>query len=263
MNTSATETPAVFYSQLAERLVREQLLTSASAREVAQQARSNRITLVQELINGELVDSYHLAALVSEEYGVPLFDLRNMSIEQLPQELSPLTLVQKHSALPLFRRGNRLFIAVADPTNTAALSEFKFATGISTDPIVVEATALKSAIDAYAVRLNEALEGDIADFAYTEDDIPDLEIEDAVEETDLTNPTEDAPVVKFVNQVLYLTSILSPTRESIECAYGQTACYRKLCVRQEHCSPVSPRASKSWRGWIPQSDAHLRMGEFR
>jgi len=69
MNTSATETPPVFYSQLAERLVREQLLTSASAREVAQQARSNRITLVQELINGELVDSYHLAALVSEESG--------------------------------------------------------------------------------------------------------------------------------------------------------------------------------------------------
>ena len=203
MNTSATETPPVFYSQLAERLVREQLLTSASAREAAQQARSNRITLIQELINGDLVDSYHLAALVSEEYGVPLFDLRNMAIEQLPQDLSPLTLVQKHSALPLFRRGNRLFIAVADPTNTAALSEFKFATGISTDPIVVESTALKSAIDAYAVRLNEALEGDIADFAYTEDDIPDLEIEDEVEETDLTNPTEDAPVVKFVNQVLY------------------------------------------------------------
>lgn len=203
MNTNVRETPPVFHSQLAARLVHEQLLTSENAGEVLQKARSKRITLIQELINGDLVDSHQLATLVSEEYGVPLFDLSSMSIERLPQELSPLALAQKHSALPLFRRGNRLFVAVADPTNTAVLSEFKFATGISTDPIVVESTALRHAIDAYASRLNKTLGPEISNFAYTEDDIQDLEVKDEAEETDLTNPTEDAPVVKFVNEVLY------------------------------------------------------------
>ena len=139
MNTTASgEIRPVLYSGLTERLIAEQLMSSAGAAEVVEQSRSAGTTLVQELLAGESIDSAVLARVVSEEYGVPLFDLKDMVQEQFPVELVPQSLIRKHRALPLYRRGNRLFVAISDPTNTSALAEFKFATGIATDSVVVD-----------------------------------------------------------------------------------------------------------------------------
>ena len=193
----------MLYSGLTERLVAEQLMSLAGASEVLEQARSAGTTLVQELLAGESIDSSVLARVVSEEYGVPIFDLKDMVQEQFPVELVPQSLIRKHKALPLYRRGNRLFVAISDPTNTSALAEFKFATGIATDSVVVEHTQLLETIDEVIAKQDEIFDGDISDFTSAEDYIPDLEVEEELEETDFTKLADDAPVVKFVNKVLF------------------------------------------------------------
>ena len=204
MNTTASsEITPVLHSGLTERLVREQLLSPASAAEIGEHARAQGITLVQELLDGNHVDTVILARLVSEEYGVPLFDLDKIVDEQLPTDLVPQSLIRKHRVLPLFRRGNRLFIAISDPTNKPAIDEFKFATGIATDTVVVESEQLQHMIDEVIARQDEIFDGDIADFASAEDYIPELEVEEEDEETDFTKLADDAPVVKFVNKVLF------------------------------------------------------------
>ena len=178
-------------------------MSSAGAAEVVEQSRSAGTTLVQELLAGESINSAILARVVSEEYGVPLFDLKDMVQEQLPVELVPQSLIRKHKALPLYRRGNRLFVAISDPTNTSALAEFKFATGIATDSVVVEHQQLLETIDEVIAKQDEIFDGDISDFTSAEDYIPDLEVEEELEETDFTKLADDAPVVKFVNKVLF------------------------------------------------------------
>ncbi len=115
----------------------------------------------------------------------------------------PQSLIRKHRALPLYRRGNRLFIATADPTNTSALAKFKFATGIATDSVVVEHGQLLETIDEIIAKQDEIFDGDITDFTSAEDYIPDLEVEEESEETDFSKLADDAPVVKFVNKVLF------------------------------------------------------------
>ena len=126
MNTPAsTNIHPLTHSGLSERLVAEQLISSAGIAEVGEQARAQGLTLIQELLSGGHVDSVSLAAIISEEYGVPLFDLRPVVGEHIPVDLVPQSLIRKHQALPIFRRGNRLFVAIADPTNTSALAEFK------------------------------------------------------------------------------------------------------------------------------------------
>ena len=197
------KTRGIIYSGLTERLIGEQLMSSAGAAEVAEQARSQGLTLVQELLDGGHIDSEILARVVSEEYGIPLFDLAKMVHEQFPIDLVPPALIRKHRAIPILRRGNRLFIAVSDPTNKATVDEFKFATGIATDTVVVEHKQLNFIIDEITARQDEIFDGDISDFASAEDYIPDLEVEDEVEETDFTKLADDAPVVKFVNKVLF------------------------------------------------------------
>ena len=202
---TATSNPIenVTYRGLTERLVIDQLVTPAGASEIAEVARSQSKTLIQELLDGNHIDSAALATIVSEEYGVPLFNLTPMVHEHLPLDLVPQSLIRKHKALPLYRRGNRLFIAIADPTNTSALAEFKFATGIATDSVVVEQKQLLETISEVIAKQDEVFDGDIADFASAEDYIPDLDVEEESEETDFTKLADDAPVVKFVNKVLF------------------------------------------------------------
>lgn len=204
MNTHASDNirPA-FYSGIADRLVSDQLISPAGIAEITEQAQAQGLTLIQELLTGNYVDSQVLASIISEEYGVPLIDLSRVVEEQLPTELVPQSLIRKHRALPLHRRGNRLFIAISDPTNTSALAEFKFATGIATDSVVVEYRQLLETIDEVIAKQDEIFDGDITDFTSAEDYIPDLEVEEELEETDFTKLADDAPVVKFVNKVLF------------------------------------------------------------
>ena len=204
MNQSTgNEMRPVLYSGLTERLVSEHLISSAGAADVAEQARGLGTTVIHELLEGQHIESAALARIISEEYGVPIFDLATIVDDQLPTDLVPQSLIRKHRALPLFRRGNRLFIAVADPTNKATVDEFKFATGIATDTVVVEHKQLNHVIDEVIARQDEIFDGDISDFASAEDYIPDLEVEEELEETDFTKLADDAPVVKFVNKVLF------------------------------------------------------------
>ena len=204
MNRSAASAnDHVTYRGLTERLIIDQLMSSDEASEISEIARSQGKTLIQELLDGEHLDSRVVAKIASEEYGVPLFDISDMVQELLPTELVPQSLIRKHRALPLFRRGNRLFVATADPTNTSALAEFKFATGIATDSVVVEHRQLLETIDEVIAKQDEIFDGDISDFTSAEDYIPDLEVEEELDEKDFTKLADDAPVVKFVNKVLF------------------------------------------------------------
>src|SRR3546814_6731019 len=52
-------------------------------------------------------------------------------------------LLQKHAVLPLFKRGGKLFVRTADPTNTHALDEIKFHTNLVVEPILVDEDAIR------------------------------------------------------------------------------------------------------------------------
>ena len=67
----------------------------------------------------DLCNSFQIAEAASDEFGAPLFELSAFNMDMAPVDLVDMKLVQQHHALPLYRRGNRLFIAVSDPTNLA------------------------------------------------------------------------------------------------------------------------------------------------
>ena len=129
-------------SGLAGRLVAESLITAQQAVEAQKDASLEGMHFVQFLVEKKDVDGHRVAEVASNEFGVPLFDMNAFNQAAIPTGLVEADLVTKHHALPLFRRGNRLFIAVSDPTNLAALDEIKFHTGINTDAVLVEERAL-------------------------------------------------------------------------------------------------------------------------
>ena len=202
MNALAqSESKAPNIKGLAGRLIAEGVLTSEQARDAQNDAKIMRVPLIRYLIDTLDVDSRELAEMASVEFGVPVFDLEAMNREMLPEPQIDTELMAKHHAVPLFRRGNRLFVAVSDPMNLGALDEFKFAAGINTDAVLVEDTALSKLL----AELGEQSTGFDSDMAsFSTDGEYDLEISDGPVEEDEENrdAADDTPIVRFVNKVL-------------------------------------------------------------
>jgi type IV pilus assembly protein PilB len=192
-------------SGLAGRLVAEGLISAQAASQAQKDASLERMPFVQYLVEKKNVDSQRLAEVASHEFGVPLFDLDAFNITAMPEGLVDVALVTKHHALPLMRRGNRLFIAISDPTNLAALDEIKFHTGINTDGVLIEDRALTAAIGKW-VDSQDQLEDGLSDLDSEDlDDIDVSAVGEAGEGEDGATGNEnvdETPIVRFVNKVL-------------------------------------------------------------
>jgi type IV pilus assembly protein PilB len=178
------------------------LITADQAMEAQKEATAARIPFVQHLVEAKGIDSAKIAAAASSEFGVPLMDLRSFDTAQFPEDLVDIKLIQKHHALPLFKRGKRLFIALADPTNLQALDEIKFHTGINTEAIIVDQKALSVAI-ATATETKDAIEqlGDLESGQFEELEVEAIDENDRAD-GDLNMEADDTPIVRFVNKVL-------------------------------------------------------------
>jgi len=185
---------------LARRFVDDGLLDEETAKDAFIQASQNRIPLITYLTQNQLADSSKLAFSAAMEFGVSVLDLDSFLPEMMPEKVVDEKLIRKHNALPLYKRGNRLFIAVSDPTNIQALDEIKFNTGLSTDAILVDDSKLRVSIDKY-LESNDTTMGDLddADLEGVETEGGEGEDDDgAVSATDV----DDAPIVKYVNKML-------------------------------------------------------------
>ncbi len=195
--------PAVSISGLARRLVRDGLIDEETARKAVSKAHKEGKSLPMELVDSGTLRAAQICQAASEEFGTPVFDLSAMQVSMIPPKLVDAKLISKHHALPLFKRGNRLFLGVADPTNLHALDEIKFNTGLTTEAILVEVDKLSRGIDSYLNASEESL-GDALG-GLDEDALDELNIESVDSgggKVDDTSEVDEAPIVRFVNKVL-------------------------------------------------------------
>lgn len=186
---------------LARQLVLAQVIEEQVASKAVQQAQRNQTPLVTYLVQNKLVNSRLLAQQAAEQFGVPHMDLSTLDREQQPKGIISEKLARQHRAVPLWKRANKLFIGVSDPTLQQAVTDIQFSTGLNTEMILVEDDKLDAAIDHYFDS------GDGKGMA----DLGDIDLDDGLEvETD-TDPNgdgaaggdaDDAPVVRFVNKML-------------------------------------------------------------
>ncbi|MDD2051937.1 type IV-A pilus assembly ATPase PilB [Pseudomonas putida] len=186
-------------SGLAKQLVLAELLTEKSAQQAYQQAQRNRVSLVSYLVQNKLVKSRQVAEIASEHFGVAFLDLSNLDRESQPKGLISEKLMRQHQVLPLWRRGNKLFVGISDPSNHQAIKDIQFSTGLTTEAILVEDDKLSDAIDKFFDSTTTGLE-DMGDV-----DLDGVEIESGEDRRNdpiAGQDADDAPVVRFVNKML-------------------------------------------------------------
>jgi type IV pilus assembly protein PilB len=187
-------------SGLARALVQQERLREAEAEAIAASAKPETGGFVGQLISMGRMTSRDIAVFASETFGYPLLDLDSFAEENFPRDAIDRRVIQNHNVLALLRRGNRLAVALADPTNLRALDEIRFQTGMTIDPVVVESDKLSAVIGKLVERPETTLQ------TLVEDDLNmDFEEEAAEEaqETAASIDVDDAPVVKFIQKVLH------------------------------------------------------------
>jgi len=186
-------------SGLARALAQSGLMSEFEAETLQTQAQSASISFVEQLLLGKRMTAQQVAVFASRAFGTPLLDLASFDTDQIHKDYVDLKIAQTRRVLPLYRRSNKLYVAISDPANLQALEEVRFKTNLVPEPIVVEDDKLGQAI----ARIIEQSGATLKEMSNLED--MEVGLEDGApssasveDDTDV----EDAPVVKYIQKLL-------------------------------------------------------------
>jgi type IV pilus assembly protein PilB len=191
---------AVALPGLARALVQSGKLTQRAAEEAYERARAGKTSLIGEITASGKVAPAELAHIISQVTSAPLVDLDYVDPLKLPRDILEPKLCVSFKIFPLSKRGNRLVVATADPSDPQAGERIKFTTQLSVDWVVAEYDKLIKLIDKNTASAAESMDNIIGDVEFDESSLTSSQEEDAQEvgSTDV----EDAPVVKFLHKML-------------------------------------------------------------
>lgn len=185
-------------SGLARQLIAHGVLNEDTAHQVAADAEESKKSFLSVLSETPDVDSVAIAQVIGGDFGLPVFDLSRIDSESLPVEFISEELLTQLNAVPIMRRGSKLFIAISDPTNSEALDKYKFTSGLSVEAVVVEEQKLAE-LRAKALDNSSSISSDGLDESFDLDvDNPD----DGPNDDDEGSDVEDTPIVRYVNKIL-------------------------------------------------------------
>jgi type IV pilus assembly protein PilB len=189
---------AAQFSPLGRALVQHGKLVQADANLIQAEATKAGISFIEQLTLAKKLSTKDVSLFAAQTFGLPLLDLNSIDADQIPLNLLDSKVISNRRVVPLQKRGNRLFVAMSDPTNEQALQEIKFATGMAMEPIVVEDDKLSALVKRFGESGAQTLDKMIGE------DI-DLEVTDGETEAQPDAGAEeidDAPVVRYVSKVL-------------------------------------------------------------
>ncbi|HYN62844.1 MAG TPA: type IV-A pilus assembly ATPase PilB [Rubrivivax sp.] len=193
------ESPKSALSGVARVLVHAGKLSAKAAEDLAKSAKERRASFVSAVVSAGAVQPADLAHTLSMALALPLVDLNAVDLTRLPRGIVDPKLALQYQLLVLGKRGNRLFIGAADPTDQEAVERIKFATQLSPEWVIVEYDKLVRILESQDANVNEAMESLTAgefDFDITDDDST------SQESAEVSQEVEDAPVVRFLQKML-------------------------------------------------------------
>ena len=198
MDTLA-EAPHSALSGVARVLVHAGKLNARTAEELVRSSRDKRTSFVASVIAAGAVSPSDLAHTLATALALPLLDLSAIDAVKLPKNIIDAKLATQYQIVVLGKRGNRVFIGGADPTDQEAAERIKFATQLSPEWVIVEHDKLSKILESSGASTNEAMEQlSSGDFEF---DVTD-DVTTKPDEAEVQSDVEDAPVVRFLQKML-------------------------------------------------------------
>ncbi|MBP9764095.1 MAG: type IV-A pilus assembly ATPase PilB [Gammaproteobacteria bacterium] len=187
---------------LARKLIQIGLLNEETAFSITESSIAQRIPFVSALVEGHYIEPDALGTACAHEFGIPFLDLNTFDIQHIPNEIINQDLVLQYHALPIFQRGNRLYVAISDPTNLKAVDEIKYQTNTNTEAILIAEHKFNELIQKVLSASSEKSLGGLEDVDLESVDILNGDDTTKSSKTNLGTDAEDAPIVRFINKII-------------------------------------------------------------
>ncbi len=188
-------------SGLARALAQHGVMSEHEAETLQTQAQASGASFVETVLLGKRLTAVQLAVFASRTFGNPLLDLASFDLDHIQKDLVDLKMAQSRRVLPLYKRNNKLYVAISDPANLQVLDEVRFKTNLVPEPIVVEDDKLIKAIAKLAESTQSAFNEKAGNLDDIEDGLNDDNATQVFADED-TSDIDDAPVVKYIQKLL-------------------------------------------------------------
>ncbi|NDI86057.1 type IV-A pilus assembly ATPase PilB [Undibacterium crateris] len=191
--------PAASTPGLARALMQGNLLNTTQLDIALKKAAADKSPFIDALISSGSMSARDVASFCSDTFGYPLLDLSAINEELLPEKLVDLKLMLSQRLVPISKKGNKLSVAIADPTNNSALDQVKFQTSLALEIIIVQHDVLSKLLEKIGKTSEQSLSelaGDDFELDFKEEDLNQAAADAQANEVD------DAPIVKFLQKML-------------------------------------------------------------
>lgn len=177
-------------------LVNAGKLTPRAAEDTLKASIERKVSFVSQVVSEGAITAADLAHTLSTALAIPLLDLAAVDTTRLPKNIIDPKLALQYRVVVLGKRGNRLSLGGADPTDHDAVERIKFASQLAPEWVIVEHDKLTKLLDAASTTAEEALNSIIgAEFEF---DATEVDVETPTERSEV----EGAPVVRFLQKML-------------------------------------------------------------
>jgi type IV pilus assembly protein PilB len=178
------------------------LITAEQEQAVIAEAKKEDKQVISAIVDMKLVPADKIREILVKEYAYPYLNLDDIDVKEIPSAYMDKNLILQHHALPVYAQGKTLFLAMSDPTNTAALNAFGLKFQMMTDTILVDEDKLQKDLNKLFADAMEEL-----DVGLSDTDMAELETIEEDQNNDAMSGASDAsdddtPVVKFINKLL-------------------------------------------------------------
>jgi len=184
------------YKNNVDLLVEKRIITKEQLDKAKEEVNKTGLPIEKALEKLGFISEIDIAQVVADSIGVPFMNLTDYLIDPEVIKLVPEALAKKCRAVPLFKIGDSLTIAMQDPLDVAAIDEIRIKTKMgSIDPVLSTSAMIQNVLDQ-----NYGTLGSVKDLA---NELTQEKLDQKFKGSKgLSEISEEAPVIKLVNMII-------------------------------------------------------------
>ncbi|MEO6871680.1 MAG: ATPase, T2SS/T4P/T4SS family [Chthoniobacterales bacterium] len=192
-----------FGERIADVLIEDGLLLPNQLEEATQIQKTQGGRLLKILTDKQFVSDQDMAFSMGRCLNTPPINLSKVRVPEEILNLIPRDMAKAHKVVPIARLHDKLFVAMADPTNVLAVDDLKRRVQLEIVPMIATEKSVGevlSGVRAPGQNMSDVLK------QVSEEAANDVEVQqqkrEEIDLDQLASDTEDAPVIKIVNLIL-------------------------------------------------------------
>ena len=192
--------------KLGELLIAKGIITEEQLTKALNDQKVNGGFLGEALIRKKFVTEDKLTEVISLQLNIPVYDVRDIVIEDYILEKIPADIARKENIIPIDLLGNSLTVVMANPLNRTLVHDLQVLTGFEIEVMIAPHSQIKETVeniypkgedDGVFEHLTEMIEGTIDDAEIVDED----EAED-LSGSELIKMSEDKKTESFIKLVI-------------------------------------------------------------